>query len=253
MRVSVIIPAYNAEKWLARAVDSVLSQSLPVADVIVVDDGSSDDTRRIAEAYGSSLRYLYQDNAGASAARNRGIKESEGEWIAFLDADDEWLPHKNERQVALLSDSPNLKWCCCNVEHVKNGISSPGKIPEKVRKEVTYKGSVPFFMAVARGLSIGTPGLVIHRSVLDDVGLFDTSLKTGEDRDLWWRIAMKYPRIGFCREEDAGFRRYVETPGSLTKNVQHYDTQLTNICRNMRLAEVVDRARPKRSILMPGC
>jgi glycosyltransferase involved in cell wall biosynthesis len=92
--VSVVIPAYNAASVLPRAIESVLGQTSRPEEVIVVDDGSTDNTAQVATQYGPSITYIRQDNAGASAARNRGIAEATGEWIAFLDSDDEWLPPK---------------------------------------------------------------------------------------------------------------------------------------------------------------
>src|SRR5689334_22859965 len=103
MRVSAIIPCYNYGKYLARAIDSILAQTYAVSEIIVVDDGSSDNTREVATSYGGCVRYIYQQNAGRAAARNHGIREATGDWIALLDADDWWLPQKIELQVTAAS------------------------------------------------------------------------------------------------------------------------------------------------------
>ncbi|MEX0585106.1 MAG: glycosyltransferase family 2 protein, partial [Pirellulales bacterium] len=102
--VSVVIPAYNAEECVARAIESVLAQTRPVQEVIVVDDGSRDRTAAVAARFGASIRILRQPNGGPAAARNHGVRESRSAWIAFLDADDAWLEQKIERQAAQLDD-----------------------------------------------------------------------------------------------------------------------------------------------------
>ena len=103
MKISVVIPAYNAAAWIRRAVNSVLSQTRPADEIIVVDDGSTDGTGDIVRMYDGRVRLLQQANAGAAAARNTGILAATGDWIAFLDADDEWLPQKLQRQTEYLN------------------------------------------------------------------------------------------------------------------------------------------------------
>lgn len=107
-RVSVIIPSYNCAPYLSEAIESVLDQSHPPAEVIVVDDGSTDDSLEIARGFGARIRLLAQANAGVSAARNRAIEEATGDWLAFLDADDVWLPTKLERQLAAVEGRPDV-------------------------------------------------------------------------------------------------------------------------------------------------
>ena len=106
--VSVVIPAYNAEAFVGDAIDSVLAQTFHDFEIIVVDDGSADGTRRVVTAYGDRVRFYQQEQAGASRARNRGIEEAHGEFIAFLDADDLWLPTKLEKQVQAFRNDPSL-------------------------------------------------------------------------------------------------------------------------------------------------
>lgn len=108
--VSVVIPAYDAEGFLARAVESVLGQSIPPREILVVDDGSTDGTADVARRLGERIRYLRQENAGPSGARNRGIGAAAGEWVAFLDADDWWLPRRLERGLAVAGRYPGLNW-----------------------------------------------------------------------------------------------------------------------------------------------
>ncbi|MFZ9033203.1 MAG: glycosyltransferase family 2 protein, partial [Anaerohalosphaeraceae bacterium] len=108
LKISAVIPAYNAEKYIARSINSVLNQTCPVDEIIVVDDGSTDSTAEVIKSYGGKVRYIHQQNAGVSAARNTGIQAATCEWVAFLDADDEWLPEKIERQVENIKNNPHL-------------------------------------------------------------------------------------------------------------------------------------------------
>ena len=112
--VSVIIPAHNASEYIGRAIESVLAQTRKPDEIIVVDDGSTDDTARIIADYGSKVIYIQQENAGPSVARNTGIEAATSEWIAFLDADDEWIPEKLELQTELLGRNTNLVWTTAN-------------------------------------------------------------------------------------------------------------------------------------------
>ena len=239
IRISVVIPVYNAEKFLERALHSVVSQTAPVHEIVVVDDGSTDGSRAVAERFGSRVRCVRQENAGVSAARNRGIEESTGEWIAFLDADDEWLPFKIERQVALLLPQSEIKWCACNHSSGLDGAQLPSPIPAWVRDQLACEPSVPYFSAAMKGLVFQSSGFVIHRSIFDEVGVFDPALKIGEDCDLWWRIAMRYPRIAYCPEPC--YHYFLDAPGSLTKRYRDRSARLSNICDNLRRSREVGR------------
>ena len=110
--ISAVIPAYNAEKYITRAIDSVLGQTRPVDEIIIVDDGSTDNTAEAIKRYGDKIQYIYQENAGVSAARNTGIKAAATDWIAFLDADDEWLPERIQLQVELLKRIESILGNC---------------------------------------------------------------------------------------------------------------------------------------------
>lgn len=233
MRISLIIPTYNRAKLLPRALDSVLSQTCPVDEIIVVDDGSTDDTRRVIKEYGPVLRYFHQENAGVSVARNRGLRESRCEWIAFLDADDEWLPHKIKYQKRILQTRPDLRWCSCCAEIIEDN----GKIivvDDDVIERIVGDGETVSFFESARKLNFGTGSYVIRRSVIQEVGGFNPQMTRGEDRDLWWRIAMRYPVIGFHGR--ICWRIYGDTPSSLSKGDNDGQMQLSMLCRNLHLA-----------------
>jgi len=237
MALSVVIPAYNAQDHLGRALESVLAQTHRVQEIIVVDDGSTDDTGQVARQYASAVRYFRQDNRGVSSARNRGIAEATGDWIAFLDADDEWLPHLIETHVEALRRHPNLRWSYCCGEHVRNGTPSAWPLPNDIRSQLIRDGCIPYFHGAARRLQSVTSGFMIHRSVFDDVGLFDPSMCSGEDRDMWTRIGMRFPVLAYSTQ---ACWRYHDTPGSLCKREGGTrDPQLRSICRNMRHAMAV--------------
>ncbi|MBW8001089.1 MAG: glycosyltransferase [Planctomycetes bacterium] len=200
--VSVVIPVYNGGSSICRAIDSVLGQSFSDYEIIVVDDGSSDDTGEKVKGYGGQVTYISQDNAGASVARNTGIAAASGEWIAFLDADDEWHEDKLSRQMALLERNSELKWCASNFVQTSGGRSSARIKIESLREVLGGRDYVEdfFFQASKNRCHIGTPTVVVHKSVLEKVGGFEVGRKRGQDVDLWWRIVYECPKVGFIAE-----------------------------------------------------
>jgi len=184
--VSVILPTYN-RAWIVReAIESVLQQDLTGVELIVVDDGSTDDTPELLKTYGDRLRFIRQANRGVSAARNAGIRAASGELIALLDSDDAWLPGKLGVQVDYFRVHPETMICQTEEIWIRNGVRvNPGK---RHRKEsgMIFERSL--------GLCLVSPSAVMmRRSLLDEVGLFDERLPACEDYDLWLRIAWKYP------------------------------------------------------------
>jgi glycosyltransferase involved in cell wall biosynthesis len=184
--VSVVLPTYNRGWTLREAIDSVLDQDYGNFELIVVDDGSTDDTPRLLSAYGDRLRCLQQANRGVSAARNAGIRSSRGEYIALLDSDDFWLPGKLTTQVDYFRRHPKALICQTQEIWIRNGIRvNPGK---RHRKEA----GMIFERSLA--LCLVSPSAVMLRpSLLAEVGLFDESLPACEDYDLWLRIAWRHP------------------------------------------------------------
>ncbi len=188
MEITVIIPTHNRRDTLARALDSVLAQTLEPAEVIVVDDGSSDDTRNLVAGY-PQVRYLYQGNAGVSSARNLGIDAARGEWLAFLDSDDEWQPDKLRQQQALLRNNPNLKICHTEEIWIRNG-----RRVNAMKKHAKSGGNI--FHRCLPLCVISPSSVIIHKSIFESVGTFDPDLPACEDYDLWLRICARYP-VGF--------------------------------------------------------
>lgn len=185
-RVSVVLPTWNRGWILEQAVDSVLDQDYGNLELVVVDDGSTDDTPQLLSAYGDRLRIIRQANQGVSAARNAGIRAATGELIALLDSDDTWLPGKVNAQVAFFSATPAALICQTEEIWIRNGTRvNPGK---RHRKEA----GMIFERSLALCL-VSPSAVMMRRSLLDEVGLFDESLPACEDYDLWLRITWKHP------------------------------------------------------------
>lgn len=202
-RVSVIIPAYNAASTICRAVDSVLRQTFRDFEVIVVDDGSTDDTRTRLERYGDRVRYLFQRNQERSAARNNGIRHAIGDLLAFLDADDCWTPEKLEKQVALLDAHPGLglvfAWAAA--------FDPRGRVLRILGTDFPLEGAsgMDAFEALALRTSPPTLTVVARAECVHQAGLFDEAISEIEDWDLWLRISLRH-QVGFVPEVLAYYR-----------------------------------------------
>ncbi|MDQ7039509.1 MAG: glycosyltransferase [Rhodothermus sp.] len=185
--VSVVIAAYNAARWIGDTIRSVLMQDYPVAEVIVVDDGSTDATRDIVTAFDPPVRYVYQENAGSAAARNAGIRLARGTYVAFLDADDLWLPGKLSAQIACLQAHPECSWCYTDAwltdERARERRVQLSRLVSMqeglVLQSLLLGNFVPFSSALVR------------REVLTAVGGFreGPDRRISEDWDLWLRVA----------------------------------------------------------------
>lgn len=183
--VSVVIPTCNRRELLSQSLRSVLSQSRAADEIIVVDDGSTDGTiERVHEAF-PEVRVLSQENRGVSAARNRGIEAAKGDWIAFLDSDDEWLPRKLERQLEALARSPGSLLCHTDEIWIRRGRRVNPM--EKHRK----RGGLIFEKCLAL-CAISPSSALVHRRLFDTVGLFDETLPACEDYDFWLRVSSRY-------------------------------------------------------------
>lgn len=190
--VSVIIPTYNRASWLKGAIDSVLEQTFTNFELLIIDDGSTDDTREIIANYGVQVKYFYQPNKGPSAARNSGIKKARADLITFLDSDDRWLKNKLQTQVDLMITDPGIKICYTDEIWIRRGKKvNPKKIHQKYSGWI-YQKCLPLCI-------ISPSSVMIYREVFDKVGLFDESLLVCEDYDLWLRISQRYP-ITFINE-----------------------------------------------------
>ncbi len=197
-RVSIIIPTYNRSAIVPNAIESVLQQTCSDYEVIVVDDGSTDDTRDRLQEYAAGIKYVYQANRGLAGARNAGVNRARGEWLAFLDSDDVWEPTKLERQFeAVASLGPEFGACVTDCKYVGNpawGSSVFGENGFKTNSEFgPLDNPIRYLGRHAYGTCIQS--LMVLRSAFDAVGGFDESLGLAEDRDFIFRISF---RTRFC-------------------------------------------------------
>ena len=241
MKISVVIPAYNAEKHLARAIDSVLSQTRPADEVIVIDDGSTDATAEVAGSYGDKVIFLQQENAGVSVARNTGIEAAAGDWIAFLDADDEWLPKKIECQSEHLARNPDLKWTYTNMswDREQQGTVKPIHPLFRLTKIYADECFEDYLCAYRNGFFASTITLMIHRSVFGAVGMFEPGMKRAQDNDLWYRIAYQYPKVGYLPESLSIY--HLDTQDSSTKINDDVDFMVNLVHRHEQLSKEHNR------------
>jgi glycosyltransferase involved in cell wall biosynthesis len=183
--VSVIIPTYNRSAFLKEAIDSVLAQTYKNFELIVVDDGSTDNTREILSIYKDKISAIFAVHGGPSSARNLGIKSSRGEFIAFLDSDDLWMPKKLEKQIKFIKHNPGVSICQTEEIWVRNDV--------RVNPRKKHKKFSGWIFEMCLPLCIVSPSSVIlHRTVFDKVGLFDETMPACEDYDLWLRISPFY-------------------------------------------------------------
>jgi GT2 family glycosyltransferase len=188
-KVSIIIPAYNQARFLAAAIESALGQTHPDVETVVIDDGSTDNTPEVAGKFQArpSFKYVRQDNAGLPGARNRGVRESSGEYLCFLDSDDFYHPEKAARQAALLDANPDVAFVYCDVATVdENGQHVP---EQDSISELPRQLSGDIFPALMMGGYFPPHAVMIRRSVLEAVGGFDPALGGHADYDLWLRVA----------------------------------------------------------------
>jgi glycosyltransferase involved in cell wall biosynthesis len=209
MRVSVIIPTYNSGPLVVEAVDSVLAQSHPAAEVIVVDDGSTDDTPGRMQRFAGRITYIRQANARVAAARNTGLERATGEAIAFLDADDVWHPRKLERQVAALSRHPQIGLLATDLTAWPGPLSEDNAVELEPIEEVTLDRLLVFN-------PLATSSILVRREVIDRAGPFDTDLFGPEDYDLWIRCT-RIAATAVLRMPLTGYR---DTTGSLSKQAE---------------------------------
>ncbi len=234
--VSVVIPSYNCANYVGEAVESVLAQSRPPHEVIVVDDGSTDDTATALRPYLGRIRVLSQANRGLPAARNAGAALATAPWIAFLDADDTWLPEKLSRQMTL-ADDPAVALIYSD----RFNTGARGTLPavQGHRLEL-YEGDI-FVPLLVQGNHLTASSAVVRADVFRALGGFAEHLRAAEDWDLWVRVAENH-RVAVCREPLVCYR--------------YHATQMSGDPRRMRDArrEVVDRAlaTPRGRALDPG-
>ncbi|MBK1612281.1 hypothetical protein CKO44_02225 [Rubrivivax gelatinosus] len=234
--VSVVIPTYNRARFLPAAVASVRAQTAACAEIVIVDDGSSDDTGQVVAALGAGIVYVRQDNAGPAAARNRGIRTARGDCIAFLDTDDRWLPHKIERQLALLVRHPSVALVSADMaiedEHGVQQVAS-NFVLRGLHGFFEGLGGAPVPEAPRRLLEINfvnTSTVLVRREVLAALEGFDTGLRYGEDLELWLRIAARHDLACVASVEEIR----VEHSHNVTKSVEPMLRGYVDMARTIR-------------------
>ena len=202
--ISVVIPTYNRRDIIFESITTILEQEPQNYEVIVVDDGSTDKTSDYLASLKLPIRVIRKENGGVASARNEGIKNAKGAYIAFLDSDDLWLPGILKAQLAYLSSHPDIP-----LVYVDQILDIKGKRIEKTRFEImqtTHEEKSNFDLpGFAQSPPIHTSAVMVRKSIFDEVGLFNESLKIHEDTDMWNRISDKY-KLGYIDKPLAIFR-----------------------------------------------
>lgn len=184
--VTVVIPTYNRAQRMIHAIDSVLTQTRAVDEIIVVDDGSTDNTRQIITDKYPEIIYLFQPHNGVSSARNTGIRAAACDWICLLDSDDGWHANKLERQVSALSNNPDYRVCHTDETWYRNG-----RVLNQSKKHAKKGGRI--FQHCLPLCAISPSSVMIHKHVFAEAGRFDERLPACEDYDMWLRITARFP------------------------------------------------------------
>jgi glycosyltransferase involved in cell wall biosynthesis len=207
-KVSVVIPVYNGERYIAEAIQSALSQSFKDFEVIVVDDGSTDNTPEIVSSF--PVKNFRQENQGEPAARNRGVELSSGQYIAFLDADDIRLTHSLAKCVELLDAQPEAAFCYGQAYIIDGGGRFIGHIKSPSKHSYVRPGWYELKDMLLNGNHFTVSTVILRRSCLEEVGKFDLSLRAGStDLDMWVRLAKKFP-VGYIAEPLAKYRLHFD-------------------------------------------
>lgn len=221
--VSVVIPTFNRRHLVGDAVESALAQTWRDREIIVIDDGSSDGTAEyLRERFGERIRLIVQENGGISCARNRGISEARGSWVAFLDSDDKWLPRKLETQMSWIEEHPEVRFLCSRFRAYEIGREDqlrfgPDDFSDRFEDLLASRNFIP------------TSTVMVHGRCFAEVGAFDSSIPTFEDFDLWLRLAARYPYD--CVPEI--LVEYREHPQNISKNKPKLHEGLLRVYQNI--------------------
>jgi glycosyltransferase involved in cell wall biosynthesis len=222
--VSVIVPTFNRSGQIKDALDSIYAQDYRPIEILIMDDGSTDDTKTVVEAWTEqyqdedfSIRYIKQSNQGGNPARNNGIQNAKGEFIAFLDSDDAWLPNKISQQIPYFED-PEVGGVYCGVQHMN---FENGEILEPSNRQ--YPNGWLLNQILIRDVTVQTSAYMVRKSAFDKVGLFDNALLARQDWDMWIRLASEY-KIDACPKVLVNFREHsgIRTASNPYKEITGY-------------------------------
>ena len=247
MKISVIIPTYNRVKLLSKTIDSVLKQSIEINEIIIINDGSTDDTKELINTYkNDKIKYIFQENQGVSSARNTGINLAKNRWLCFLDSDDIWHENKIIEQIKFHTKNPHIFF-----SHTDELWMFNGKIINQKKHQLKPSGFC--FEENIPNTLIGASTVMVHKKVLEDVGNFDETLIACEDYDLWLRILLKY-ELGLINkklitkiaghENQLSFTIKMMDKYRISALLKHHHTQYKNV--------VLEEVIKKCNILIKG-
>lgn len=220
--VSIIIPCFNAERWIREAIGSALSQSYSAVEIIVIDDGSTDGSLDIIKSYGDRITYETGPNKGGNHARNRGFALSKGKYIQFLDADDYLLPQKIEKQVAFI-ETAGVDVVYGNWRHQRHLENN-----DVVLEDVKVSGNQPDILeSLLSGWWVSPACLLFRRSAVEASGGWDETLKVGQDRDFFLEVVMSGAKVGYQPECDSIYRRYGNVTVSSSSKTKYLESHIT--------------------------
>lgn len=223
--VSIIIPVYNGANYMREAIDSALAQTYSNIEVIVVNDGSTDNTEEIALSYGDKIRYFYKDNGGVSSALNLGIREMKGEYFSWLSHDDKYTPHKIENQVSILNKCDKISIAVCATQLIDKNSNPLDKRKRKERQKeklLTWQGGLKEILLVD---SLNGCALLIPKVALEKSGLFDERLRYCQDFLMWIKLLLNKYKLIYSNEKDALLRVHDKQLTQTGKSVFHKDCQ----------------------------
>ncbi|MGL2964779.1 glycosyltransferase family 2 protein [Flavobacterium sp. RSB2_4_14] len=215
-KFSIVIPVYNKEKFVVKTIESVLSQTHTDYEIIIVNDGSTDNSEALIQTFQDDrINYFFKKNEGVAVARNFGIDKAKGDYICFLDADDYWFPTFLETMNQYILKLPEQKVfaCAIEIETKHKSFAAHYSIEKKSDYEV-----LDFFDASQKECVLWTSSVAIHKSVFEKVGNFDTNIKKGEDTELWIRIGLQFPVVFIWKV----LAKYVYDEESVSRNWNYY-------------------------------
>lgn len=243
-KVSIIIPAYNSSRFISEAIKSIFNQTFKDFEIIVIDDGSTDDTKDVLKPFIHQIQYIFKENGGVASARNVGIRMSKGKYIAFLDYDDIWLPNKLELQVQILDTCPQVGLVHTDNLFLINNETSSHTCKSKIKDKKLLSGRI-FKSLLMQKFFLTCSTVMVRKVCFDKVGLFDISLPPADDFDMWLRITKEWD----CAYIDIPLVKYRIHSSNISRNHQKMHSAtfavLTKIFTDSLFTEDTQLLRPR--------